>query len=270
VLRTEHGGQEGEEVNTAPEFAGASFEKQHGGQNKQTILLNIDTFKNLCMIARTEKAKDLRRYFVKIESVVHSVVSKVVPQVVNTQPQITFSVDQINNSNRLINHYGPQKDIFYMFSFKYLDNLYAKFGIAGNTREFHNRVNEHKSEFGEICYHNALRCRDVAIVESEFKNSSLYKMNKIKLPKKYGFGFHIEIIKLSEAITTNVISEEMIKIADNRILDPPPNYSVAQENTSSLALDIEKERTKQITEKTKQMELEYKILELRFKFGINH
>jgi hypothetical protein len=95
-------------------------------------------------------------------------------------------------------------------------------------------------------------------------------MNKIKLPKKHGFGFHIEIIKLSEAITTNVISEEMIKIADNRILDPPPNYSVAQENTSSFALDIEKERTKQLTEKTKQMELEYKILELKLKFGINH
>jgi hypothetical protein len=261
----------GEEVNKAPAIAGAlntEVKRNLGGagKNKQTILLNIDTFKNLCMISRTEKAKELRKYFVKVESVVHSVVSKTV----NIPRQITFTPEQINNSNRLINHFGPQKDIFYMFSFKHLEDMYAKFGIVGNLREFHNRVDEHKSEFGEICFHYSVKCRDVALVESEFKNTSIYKMNKSKIPKKYGTGFHVEIIKLSEVITTDIVREEMNKIADDRILDPPPNYSVAQETTSSLALDIEKERTKQIEvqEKTKQMELEIRLLELKIKNGL--
>jgi hypothetical protein len=84
-----------------------------------------------------------------------------------------------------------------MFSFKYLEEMYAKFGIVGNLREFHHRISEHKNEFGEICFHHVVRCREVAQVESEFKTSSTYRMNKVKLPKKYGNGFHCEIIKLS-------------------------------------------------------------------------
>lgn len=213
------------------------------------------------MVARTEKAKQIRKYYVKVENVVHSILSKQV----TVPSRITFTPEQINNSNRLINHFGPQKDIFYMFSFKYLEDMYAKFGIVGNLREFHNRVDEHKSEFGEICFHYTVKCRDVTLVESEFKNSSLYRLNKSKIPKKYGTGSHIEIIKLSEAITTDIVREEMNKIADDRILDPPP-YSSTSESVTNITLEIEKEKTKQIQEKTKQMEIELKML--MFKSGL--
>jgi phage anti-repressor protein len=244
--------QDVDEANIAPPTGGASLEKQHGGQNKQKILLNIDTFKNLCMISRTDKAKEIRKYYIKIENVINSIISQqLVP---------TFGQDQINNSTRLINHFGSQKDVFYMFSFKYFEEMYAKFGIVGNLREFHHRIDEHKNEFGEICFHHVVRCREVAQVESEFKGSSIYRMNKAKLPKKYGTGFHCEIIKLSEAITAQVIKDEMNRIAQSRILDPPPMYSPVESS-----LELERERTKQIQEKTKQMEIEYKMMELKLK-----
>jgi phage anti-repressor protein len=38
-------------------------------EGKQTILLNTETFKNLCMIARTEKGKKIRAYYVKLETI---------------------------------------------------------------------------------------------------------------------------------------------------------------------------------------------------------
>jgi hypothetical protein len=213
------------------------------------------------MIAKTEKAKELRRYFVKIESVVHSVISK---QVV-APLEITFTPEQINNSNRLINHFGHQKDIFYMFSFKYEGEMYAKFGIVGHLREFHKRVEEHKIEFGEICLHYTVKCKDVSLVESEFKNTSLYRMNKVKIPRKNSSGHHIEIIKLSEAITSDTVKEEMNKIADGRILDPPPRYV----ESIPITLEVEKEKTKQIQEQEKtrqlQIQLEMKKLELEMK-----
>lgn len=43
--------------------------KQHGGQNKEQILMNVETFKGLCMLANTAKAKKVRRYYSKIETV---------------------------------------------------------------------------------------------------------------------------------------------------------------------------------------------------------
>lgn len=40
-----------------------------GGHNKETVMLNVDTFKNLCMLAKTNRGKSIRRYYVKLENV---------------------------------------------------------------------------------------------------------------------------------------------------------------------------------------------------------
>jgi hypothetical protein len=120
-------------------------------------------------------------------------------------------------------------------------------------------------------------------VESDFKETALVSMNKVKIPKKYG-GNHTEIIKLSELVTIETIKEEMIKVAGDRMLDPPPRYNQI-ENCNGTSLEIEKERTKQkeienikcieLTKqkeienmeltKQKQLELEMKKIELEMK-----
>ncbi len=42
-----------------------------GGQNKETIMLTVDCFKNFCMIASTPKAKTIRSYYIKMENIMH-------------------------------------------------------------------------------------------------------------------------------------------------------------------------------------------------------
>lgn len=41
----------------------------NGGQNKEQILMNVDTFKAFCMTANTEKGKQTRQYYTKMESI---------------------------------------------------------------------------------------------------------------------------------------------------------------------------------------------------------
>jgi phage anti-repressor protein len=41
--------------------------KNEGGFNKETIILKIETFKTLCLLAQTEKGKQIRSYFLKLE-----------------------------------------------------------------------------------------------------------------------------------------------------------------------------------------------------------
>jgi hypothetical protein len=57
----------------APQYCGAGsiVNKGGSGQNKETIMLTVDCFKNFCMIASTPKAKTIRSYYVKMENIMH-------------------------------------------------------------------------------------------------------------------------------------------------------------------------------------------------------
>jgi hypothetical protein len=200
-------------------------------------------------------------------------VAQIFREEITTSNLLLFNQDQINTSKKLINYYGDKKDIFYMFTFMYLNQWYAKYGIVGELREFHARISQHIAEFEQICFHNIIQCSNINKVEADFKESALVQMNKTKIPKKYG-GNHIEIIKLSEIVTTETIKEEMIKVAGERMVDPPPRYSSINDNPNSDMLEIECEKTKQkelenvrYIEETKQKELivKQKEVELEIK-----
>jgi phage anti-repressor protein len=59
-------------------FKGEQDESQntHGGNNKERILLNVETFKVFCMTAKKPKAKLLRKYYVKLEKLIQQVINK--------------------------------------------------------------------------------------------------------------------------------------------------------------------------------------------------
>ena len=50
------------------------LKESRGGHNKEQILLNIETFKSLCMLAGTEKSKEIRMYYLKLEEVLQEVI----------------------------------------------------------------------------------------------------------------------------------------------------------------------------------------------------
>lgn len=54
--------------------ANAVARSNHGGHNKEQILLNIRTFKKFCMKSRAEKADEIHDYFVLFEELVHETV----------------------------------------------------------------------------------------------------------------------------------------------------------------------------------------------------
>jgi hypothetical protein len=57
-------------------------EKNLGGAglNKENIMLSVDTFKNLCMIAKTEKGKAIRKYYVKLENIYNKLIGEEIQQ----------------------------------------------------------------------------------------------------------------------------------------------------------------------------------------------
>lgn len=54
----------------APEVIGEKKETR-GGHNKETILLNVKTFKKLCLKSNTKRADSIHDYFIRLEEVLH-------------------------------------------------------------------------------------------------------------------------------------------------------------------------------------------------------
>ena len=46
------------------------------GLNKEKVMLNIDTFKNMCMLVKTEKSKQIRKYYVKLENIYNKIIKE--------------------------------------------------------------------------------------------------------------------------------------------------------------------------------------------------
>ncbi len=46
------------------------------GRKEETIMLNIDTFKNLCMFAKTQQGKEIRKYYVKLENIYNKIIKE--------------------------------------------------------------------------------------------------------------------------------------------------------------------------------------------------
>ena len=60
----------------APPIGGASFENMHGGQNKDQIMLNVNTFKKFCLKANTKKADEIHNYYIKLENILQETIDE--------------------------------------------------------------------------------------------------------------------------------------------------------------------------------------------------
>jgi len=49
---------------------------ENGQIAHKDIMLNVDTFKNLCMLAKINKGKVIRKYYVKLESVYNEIIKE--------------------------------------------------------------------------------------------------------------------------------------------------------------------------------------------------
>ena len=54
--------------------------KQNAGRCEEEIMLNVDTFKNLCMLAKTDRGKAIRKYYVKLENVYNEIIIEEIEQ----------------------------------------------------------------------------------------------------------------------------------------------------------------------------------------------
>jgi len=63
-------------IKTASEVAEAVLETVNGGQNKETIMFTVNTFKKFCLKAGTKKADEVHDYYIKLEELLQQTVNE--------------------------------------------------------------------------------------------------------------------------------------------------------------------------------------------------
>lgn len=238
---------ENQDYKTASESLEAVF--SNGGQNKETILLTVDCFKGMCMLANNEKGKLIRGYYIILEKIVKKFLET---EYNNKQRKLeeesNKKLDEINMkyetlSNRIhkkkINI--EQKECIYIFGYKELPN-YCKIGKTVNIKQrissttdipfdivlFYTKETSHKDIIEKMVFYNlsSLRvknykewfyCEDIDILKKEI-DSCVEFLNK-RHKTKYTFDDKY----ISESSFTSYMNnnkEEFIIIEEDIELNP--------------------------------------------------
>ena len=67
-----------------------------GGQNKEIFMLNVKTFKSMCLKAGTSKADEIHEYFLKMEQIIQEVISEETNEL---KKQLIIQKEQFKKNN---------------------------------------------------------------------------------------------------------------------------------------------------------------------------
>ncbi len=126
--------------------------KGSGGHNKETIMLNIQTFKRFCMKAETKKADEIHDYFIKLEKILHQTVDEQSKEFSNQIKSIeikTIKTIETNNHDLLLNKFNSSGPVVYLIKVKTLDGKSFILKIGESGKGIGGRYDEHKSSYEE-------------------------------------------------------------------------------------------------------------------------
>lgn len=168
-----------------------------GGHNKETFLLNINTFKKYCLKAETKKADEIHEYFIKLEEILQEVLieetTELKQQLEQQKDEIKFLEDKkkqeyedklgkqkvLEREKILLKEYATAGAIFYVIKVKTFENGHYIVKIGESRIGITNRYKEHKSKYPECLLLDCFAVNKSKDFESFIKEHELIKDSKV-------------------------------------------------------------------------------------------
>lgn len=197
---------------------------QHGGHNKDTIMLNIKTFKLFCIKAGTEKANEIHEYFVKLEGLLHETIHE---ECIELKQQLQNQVltsqhqqDVLRELTILRQFPANTKCVYY----GKIDNKNGNGGQLikfGNSNFLQDRIKCHKKTFENFYLLNAFKVENSIQIENAMKYHSL--LFTIRQPLKIKETVYTEILNMTYLSYTEL--DSIITEIIEKIEYSPENYT---------------------------------------------
>jgi len=221
-------------------------EKTHGGHNKETFMLNIDTFKKFCLKADTKKATEIHDYFIKLENIMFETTKEECEELKQQLQKIEniknkemeekiIKEKELEREKTLLEKYASCGPLIYIIKVKTFQNGTYVVKIGESRKGIQYRYNEHKNKYDECLL---LHCSKVD-KSKDFENF-LHHHNIIHPTKVINLTNHEKENELF-LIGTTLTYQTLLKIIDDNI----DNYNF---KVKELLLEIENLKLKQTTQ----------------------
>lgn len=243
----------------------------HGGNNKETILLTIRTFKLFCLKAGTEKASQIHEYYIKMEETLQEVIQEesdeLKLQLENKDKELEKKdkeKDKIREKT-LIEQFPNNAQCVYYGIIDNLSQSGEKLIKFGNSNNLKNRVVRHKDTYSNFTLVNAFKVENKLQIENAIKENQILNKRQRELTinnKKY-----IELLNIDGLSFTEL--DKIIQEIITSIEYTPENYEkLLNENTElKKKLSEDKELNELILLKIENQKLKIENIKLIKKYN---
>ena len=229
----------------APPYGGASL-GSYGGHNIQKFILNIKTFKSLCLKAQTKKADEIHEYYIKLEELINEVLEE---EALEMKNKLLIKENIIINANQdklkaiektLVSQFPVNCECIYFGTIDNSNSAGERLIKFGHSNNLSMRLQDHHKTYENFILRDAFKVHNKQEIENAIKTSSKIKkhLRTIEVDGKN----KTEILAYDETNFTipclsryikNIISEKSYSIEKfNILLEENQKYKATLEQLS--------------------------------------
>lgn len=235
--------------------------KGRGGHNIKKYLLNVKTFKSLCLKAGTKKADEIHEYYLKLEELIQEIISdecnELKMQLESGKLQIEKEKEELKEKT-LLEQFPINTQCVYIGlidnktlgkpNSKMYNETVIKFGQSNNLND---RVKTHKKTYDNFRLYNAFKVKNKIEIENCIKKHPLLK-NRLRIITVDDIA-HRELIALDNDEFTLEKVEQLVKDVIKENEYNIENYNLLLKKNDEMQEEIYKLKN-QIEEQTKLIE----------------
>jgi len=214
----------------------ADEQKKHikGGHNKETIMLNVETFKKFCMKAGTKKADEIHDYYIRLEKTLQEVIHEESTEL-KLQLEHSENAREKIREKTLLEQFANNTQCVYYGLIDNVGNKNEKLIKFGNSNNLKTRVTSHKSTYNNFRLMNAFKVTNKLQIENAIKEHVLFieRHQPITIKNKK----YIEILNADGLLLSTL--DKTIKDIIVSIECTPENYTKIIEENKLLKKQLE-------------------------------
>jgi len=170
--------------------------ENRGGYNKEQILMNVKTFKRMCLLAGTKKSQQIHDYYINLEEIIHETVDEETSELRNLleikdkeleKNKLLLQQQEIDKIVEMAKMLADNFDLKHVVYLGYIGIINSKHTYKfGFTDDIKKRMTQHINDFGKFELIYCIECRENKKLETRFKK------NKIIQSKQFSHVFTVK------------------------------------------------------------------------------